>query len=884
MENKKGLVLFSVVLCSFILLSTGVLADWSEGEVRTYTFEGDSEAESKYPVELAPGTYQIEMHGADAEDGCDMEDYGFGGSGGYIKGNFTVDSYRILNVWVGEGASGWEGLVDGLWGRHNGGGVNGSNGYGGVGAGSTEAVFGDGSFLAAADGGGGGASEIEVLGTTNYYAGGGGARGGTGGTGDVNGLDAEGGGYGGDGAEEGSMDGEDGGTEAEDMLEVIQESKGGATKGSGGNGYVELKALSLAPNEPTNPDPSDEEIGVSTDPTLSVDASDPDNDQMNVSFYEARDWQYCRNISVSNAVEGYQYYLHITNTTHMDRDSIRIVNASCNDGGSVVDHWTESFAPDDAEVWFKGSGSGTDYALYYNNSEASDASNGDKTFPYFDHWTSDNTDDWRNSNTGNNHHHWWLDNTDFTDSRELKIDSNLLDWNCGDWDHTNIGWTEDKSSYYQDVEHVTIYWEHKDDNGCKDNSTVLVKLHLKNSGSTYTTSLKSFSKPDSSSDIYVSLSYSSDNVSYEIKNLDTGTVLASDFIDSPSKIPSLPSTNYFFFHAWDAGGGIFNYNSPTYLKWGNEQKNGGMEWKTDYWFIKNYDPPEPTTTLGSENPVTVGFYSGLIGTDENVDSGDRASVTWSGLSKDNTYEWYAVADDEKYTNHSSLWSFTTGEEPDSISVKTQPGDTEAGETINGPPEANVTDSDGNGVGGIEVNISESEGYKFDSGTTTNTTESDGTVTFNDLVIETAGTYQLTFDAEGVTDDAVSQDFDISPSDPDNVSVYTQPEDTKVIDPIRGPPESEVVDEYGNAVDGVDVDVFESGGYTFDSGTTTQTTGSEGIATFDDLEIHEEGVYQLTFDTDGADDAVSNNFRMTVNYCEVRICGPQNVCDEVTVRC
>ncbi len=60
--------------------------------------------------------------------------------------------------------------------------------------------------------------------------------------------------------------------------------------------------------------------------------------------------------------------------------------------------------------------------------------------------------------------------------------------------------------------------------------------------------------------------------------------------------------------------------------------------------------------------MDVSFYDAsdsLIGSEEDVGSGQRASITWSDLEEDKTYEWYAVADDGEYTAESSRWSFTT---------------------------------------------------------------------------------------------------------------------------------------------------------------------------------------------------------------------------------
>jgi len=121
----------------------------------------------------------------------------------------------------------------------------------------------------------------------------------------------------------------------------------------------------------------------------------PFNIQVKADWWD-NNWEYCRNITVSQGVDGYQYEVHITDTAHMDEDSIRIINAPCNSGGSEVPHWTEKFETNDAIIWFKGSGTGTQYSIYYNNPSASDTSNGDSVFLLFDDFlgSSINTSKW----------------------------------------------------------------------------------------------------------------------------------------------------------------------------------------------------------------------------------------------------------------------------------------------------------------------------------------------------------------------------------------------------------------------------------------------------------------------------------------------------------
>ena len=307
----------------------------------------------------------------------------------------------------------------------------------------------------------------------------------------------------------------------------------------------------------------------------------------------------------SGSVQDYQIKLHINYDSDMKTDfsDLRFIRYS--DNVTQLAYWIEDKSDGNwADVWVKIPDEiNTDNKpiawMYYGNPNANDVSNGENVFPYFDHWNEDNTGDWIHKNTGNNHHHWWLNTKEFTTYRELRIKANLLNWWSGSWDHTQIGWSEDKTSYVNNVEHVTLYFEHRQSNGA-NSSYVFVKLHIRKGDNTYTTSLKSFPKPSSTDNLYIKLTYYSNKVSYEIKNMDTGQILASDSINDASKIPSPTNVKYFLHQDWDFGGGIHEWLSSSYLKWGNTQTNGGMIWKTDYWLIRKYHYPEPSYSIGNE--------------------------------------------------------------------------------------------------------------------------------------------------------------------------------------------------------------------------------------------------------------------------------------------
>jgi hypothetical protein len=56
-----------------------------------------------------------------------------------------------------------------------------------------------------------------------------------------------------------------------------------------GSFEVSLTVMNRPPNEPFKPSPVDGEIGVNVNPVLSVDVSDPDDDPMTITFYDASD-------------------------------------------------------------------------------------------------------------------------------------------------------------------------------------------------------------------------------------------------------------------------------------------------------------------------------------------------------------------------------------------------------------------------------------------------------------------------------------------------------------------------------------------------------------------------------------------------------------------
>jgi len=125
--------------------------------------------------------------------------------------------------------------------------------------------------------------------------------------------------------------------------------------------------------------------------------------------------------------------------------------------------------------------------------------------------------------------------------------------------------------------------------------------------------------------------------------------------------------------------------------------------------LSNPSPEDGATDI-SYNPIlsvdvndlegddlNVSFYNdasdAMIGWDFVFGGTGKASVTWSGLSSDTSYSWYAKADDGLGVNQSDTWSFTTNYEPNAPTNPT-PNDGATGISYNPIISVDVFDNDG----------------------------------------------------------------------------------------------------------------------------------------------------------------------------------------------
>ncbi|WP_340103379.1 filamin/ABP280 repeat domain-containing protein [Rhodohalobacter sp. 8-1] len=171
---------------------------------------------------------------------------------------------------------------------------------------------------------------------------------------------------------------------------------------------------------------------------------------------------------------------------------------------------------------------------------------------------------------------------------------------------------------------------------------------------------------------------------------------------------------------------------------------------------------------------------------------------------------------------------------ENIAINTQPGNSIAGESIAGPPSVRVTDDLDNSVGGIEVIVSINGPGSLASGTTSVNTNGSGIAEFDDLVIETAGSYTLEFNAIGVSVNAVSDLFDVAPAQADKISRESGTDQSATVTAqLDDPFVVRITDAFDNPVSGTDVEFsiidtpLGASGQTLSN--TSVSTDSEGLA-------------------------------------------------------
>jgi hypothetical protein len=245
-----------------------------------------------------------------------------------------------------------------------------------------------------------------------------------------------------------------------------------------------------------------------------------------------------------------------------------------------------------------------------------------------------------------------------------------------------------------------------------------------------------------------------------------------------------------------------------------------------------------TTYTSTNNTTVAGVYPNALGVETNGPAAANYNIT---------------------QNRGTL-TITAGNASQLTEVAA-PVTTEAGRPIEGvnldtfapePPTIFVGDEFGNPVSGITVNatLSTNPGSATLNGTTSETTDGNGTAVFDNLEItKVAEGYKISYDAAGLTT-LVSEEFNIEPAAAGNITVTTQPGNTTagaLIPGTTGNISVQVFDNYGNVVNrayNIKATLI-TGNFTGTSNATVPTDAT-GYGTFESLTTNQSGVYQIEF--------------------------------------
>lgn len=274
--------------------------------------------------------------------------------------------------------------------------------------------------------------------------------------------------------------------------------------------------------------------------------------------------------------------------------------------------------------------------------------------------------------------------------------------------------------------------------------------------------------------------------------------------------------------------------------------------------------PTPETTVS----VTTVDTGGAIVSGTTVETNSTGVATFNDLVIETADDYQLEFSIEGVSESDTVTSDTFTVEPADASVvttKTQPIDTTAGESIAGVPTVSVTDTFGNPTSEVTVSVATvGDGGEIVNANTAETS-STGIATFDSLIIEVAGDYELEFSIDntdsgvGETDTATTAEFTVRPAETNSIGIETQPTTSTAGDIIADSPSVNATDEFGNPTAGTNVSVN-----TVDNddaivrGETTVKTNTTGIATFDDLVIETAADYQLEFSINNAEDGIAQS--------------------------
>ena len=269
---------------------------------------------------------------------------------------------------------------------------------------------------------------------------------------------------------------------------------------------------------------------------------------------------------------------------------------------------------------------------------------------------------------------------------------------------------------------------------------------------------------------------------------------------------------------------------------------------------------QATVTDSLGNPVsgvTVNFAApgsgasaALSASSAVTDAGGHVTVNATANSVAGNYSVTAGATGVSGTPAFALTNLASGAAR--LAFVQQPASTTAGATISAVT-VKLTDSANNPISGVSVAMSALGGSGTLGGTVTADTDITGTATFNDLVIQTTGTYQLRAAAGSLLQ--LSEPFQIAPAASVNITVFDGNGQSADVGTAYGAPlRASVQDAFGNPLAATPVTFAApaSGASVTFAGTATVNTNEMGIATAPPATANQTpGILQVTATAAGA---------------------------------
>ncbi len=259
----------------------------------------------------------------------------------------------------------------------------------------------------------------------------------------------------------------------------------------------------------------------------------------------------------------------------------------------------------------------------------------------------------------------------------------------------------------------------------------------------------------------------------------------------------------------------------------------------------------PTTVFDTSSTLSVAGKSGI--------------ATFSKLILDTAGSYTLSAADGTLAGAPSS-SFNVGAAaPAQVVFFSQPSNTKAGVAISPAVTAFVMDKFGNlattNNSLVTITVASGPTTTFDTSSTLGVAVSGGISTFNNLILDTAGSYRLKA-SDGAVTTATSSSFSVSAAAATQLVFIKQPSTAVHGHVIAAAPEVAVEDQYGNIVTTDNSSQVVISGSNLSGTSTTTVTVVNGVATFSNLTILVAGPTTLTASKPGLPSATSASINVT----------------------